>query len=761
MRIIKRVMVFLLVVLIPLVNIQAATSFVVRKIRIEGLQRITEGTVLSYLPIRPGETLNAAETNKIITSLYDTGFFSDVNLARQGDVLIIRVAERPTIGTIKITGNKKIQTKQLQEALKNVGLSEGNVYDGSMLSGVQKSLEHEYSNLGYYNATVNTDVTQQGNNRVAITIRIHEGSPAKIKEINIIGNEAFSDRKLLKNFKSSTGNLFSFFTHDNQYSQEKLNADLESLRSFYMDRGYLRFKVDSTQVSMSPDKKSVYIVIHVTEGAIYRIKGYELSGNMLGEEATLRKMTLLKPGEVFSRQKILNINNAITRYYGDRGYAFAQVDPIPTIDDLNHQVFVNFRINPGQRVYVRRISFAGNEKTQDKVLRREMRQTEGGLYSASNIEESKRRLSNLGYLEDVTPKTVPVPGHPNQVDLVYDVKEVSSATARLQVGYSDVQGIVYGANLNENNLMGTGKRASVGFSRSGYATVYSLSYLNPYYTQSGISRGFNLFSSEVTPGDVNVTPYTSRNIGGNVVYGLPISEYSSLNFGYGYQHIKISEGTDPSTQVADFINSHGDSFNQVTLTGGWSRSTYDRAILPTRGSKQMFNVEVGIPVLNDSLEYYRLNYQLGWYLPLPKSFILHPNASLGYANGYGEFNNDLPFFKNYFAGGIGSVRGYKGNTLGPQDSQGNPIGGNVLTTGSLNLIVPNPISKRLRTSLFFDAGTVYDNSFNLTDMRYSVGVGAEIWIPMVGPLQVSLAQPLSNGKDVDRRVFDFSVGTSF
>lgn len=759
----KRILILGIMAIMPMVNIFAATgNFVVRKIKVEGLQRISYGTVLSYLPVKPGETLTPEETSDIITSLYNTGFFSNVQLSRDGNDLIINVVERPTIGAINISGNKKIPTKKLQEVLNNIGIAEGNAFDRSTLQALQESLQQQYFNLGQYNAKVNTTVTQESRNRVAVNINIDEGHPARIKEITIIGNTAFSHRKLVGQFKETTWRPWTFFTHTDQYSRDKLDADLETMRSYYMDRGYLRFKIDSTNVKLSPDNKSVYITITITEGPIYRIKGFTLTGDLKGQNAAeLEKQIPLKPGEIFSRAKIIDIDNALTHLYGNQGYAFASVNPNPEIDDVNHEVFINFNIQPGQRVYVRRITFTGNTKTQDIVLRREMRQEEGGLYSLSNIEEGKRRLMLLGYLQNAQPTTTPVPGQPDQVDVNYNVNENSSATASLQVGYSDMYGLLYGANVTENNLMGTGKQVGVAFENSQYSSVYSVNYTNPYYTESGISRAISAFYQHVTPGNVGIAQYSTNVMGGSVSYGFPISEYSGLSFGYGYQNIALSVGSTPSLQIAQFINQHGTHFNQFALDGGWQRTTYDRAWLPTRGSKQQISVEVGAPLAGNSLEYYQINYQVGMYHPLVKNFLIYLDGDLGYANGYGGFNNDFPFFKNYFAGGPGSVRGFSANTLGPLDSDFNPIGGNVLTTGTASLVVPNPWSDKLRTSIFLDGGNVFNNQFAANQLRFSTGIDVQWYIPMMGPLDVSLGFPLNSRAEDQKQPFGFNVGTSF
>jgi outer membrane protein insertion porin family len=768
MMMFKRLLVAVLSAIIVFIPLTQAFAFIVNNIRIEGLSYISRDTVLNYVPVKVGQEFNPSDASAVLRALYATGFFSDVNLGQQGNTLVIRVAERATIGAIHITGNKLIKTDKLMEALKSLGIALGNPYNSSSLTEIQKGLEEQYDSVGRYTAAVTTNVVPESRNRVSININIYEGKVAKVKQIHIIGNQAFSERRLLKNFSLTTWRLWSFLTHGDDYSKEKLDMDLGALQNFYLDRGYLRFKVDSYTAELTPDKKYVYITVHITEGPVYHVKGYSLGGDLLGKEPEVRKLITLKPGEVFSRQKIVAINRNIQHLYADQGYAFTQVNVQPQIDDQAHTVFLALTIKPGQRIYVRRINFSGNTATADYVLRREMRQMEGGLYSLSNIEESKRRLNNLGYLQNIKVQTVPIPGQPNQIDLNYQVSEMSSATAKVQAGYSDLYGLLYGASVNEDNLFGTGKHVGLSFDHSNYASIYNFNYSNPYYTESGISRSINLFVQHYTPGNVGITSYTYNASGGAVNYGFPVSEYSGISMGYGYQRINLNTGLAPPVEIQHFTAAHGGNFNQVNLTAAWQRTTYDRALLPTSGTKQSLGLELGVPVFNEGLDYYLLSYQAGWYYPLIKQFIFHLNGQIGYGNGYAKFNNgvappnsNLPFFKNYFAGGIDSVNGYQGNTLGPHDSNGNPIGGNVLTIASASLIIPNPISQNLRTALFFDAGNVYDNQFNGNQLRYSVGVSVQWWIPNIGPLELSFGEPL-NQKSGDRlERFQFSVGTSF
>ncbi len=769
-KILKKIGAFCLIFLLVL-PVYAQEDFVVKNINVVGLQRIKLQTVLEYLPIRAGQTMTAEDTANIISALYQTGFFSDVSLARSGNTLIIQVVERSTIGLIKLSGNKLVKTKDLLDALKQAGIAEGEAYDQATLSGMRQALLNQYYTIGRYNATVDTKVVPQSRNRVEVDIHIYEGHTAKVREINIIGNQTFKTKTLVNTFDMAPKPWYEFWNKSDDYSQEKLQKDLDALKTFYLDRGYLRFNIDSSQVTITPNRKDVYITIRVTEGGVYRIKGYNLSGDLLGKQAEVSKLIRLQPNEVFSRKKVLATNNAIGRYYGDMGYANAVVSVDPAIDDANKQVFLTFEVHPGDRVYVRRIDYSGNTKTADYVLRRETRQMEGGVYSVTNMDETKRRLNNLGYLENIDVKMEPVEGKPDQVDLKYSVKESSSTTASAQVGYSDTYGLLYGANLSQKNYKGTGKAVALGFNNSQFSQTYSFSYFNPYYTDSGISRGFNLYFQQTNPGgSTNTAPYNLDAYGAVMNYRIPLSEYDALNLGYGYEYLNIKTGT-PSTQTTSFLNEHGSHFNNVKLILGWTHNTFDRAIFPTRGFNQYVGAEVGVPVLPNSLDYYRLNYDATVYQPLFKGLIVVLNTDWGYGNGYNGFD-ELPFFKNFYAGGMGTVRGYEGNTLGPKDSNGNPTGGNILADGSFNVIFPNPISERIRTSVFVDAGNVYQDNLDLAELRCSAGLEVD-WMSPIAPLKFSLSRalnPHSTGAPgvggtfpvADRtQVFNFSVGTSF
>ncbi|MBY0544607.1 MAG: outer membrane protein assembly factor BamA [Gammaproteobacteria bacterium] len=760
-----------------------ADTFIVKKIQINGLQRVSQGTVLNYLPIQVGDSFDTADTGNVISALYQTGFFSTISLARDGDTLVINVQERPTIGTVKITGNKLIATKDLTKALSGFGIGSGQVYDQAVVDNVRLSLERQYYQQGNYNAKVAIVATPTTSNRIDLQITIDEGSAAAIKEIDIIGNKAFSKKVLLKQFKLKTNGWIARFMKSDQYSKEKLDGDLESLKSFYMNKGYIEFKVNSTEVTMTPDKKYVYIVVNITEGPKYTISGFKLQGNLLYPEADLNKLVTLKPGQTFSRAVVTQNAQALITYYGNYGYAFAKVQPVPQIDSVNHQVMMNFMIDPGKKVYVRQINFVGNTKTEDQVLRREMRQQEGALVSSSNIQESERRLNMLGYFKNVKVDTVPVEGSDDQVDLNVNVTEAPSATLTAGIGYSDTDGLLLNAGYNQPNFFGTGKNLGVNFNTSDYQRYYSVSYFNPYYTDSGIGRGFNLYASTTNTDDSNVdiSTYAMDQYGLSMNFSVPLSETNSLSYGIGYQISRIELGDDPSEELVNFFNgtntlpppdpvaeTDAETFNNVLLTGGWTHVNFDRGIFPTRGFGQTVNLTLGLPGGGQEQNYYKANYLAHLYIPVTHGFILSIRGELGY--GGGLFGTDaLPFYNNYYAGGIGvtgAVRGYEGYSIGPQDSNGDTYGGNALADGTFGLVIPTGISPdTFRLTTFIDMGNVYNTSGVETTtgsgpMRFSAGVQGE-WRSPIGPLVLSLAYPLNAQPQDSREPLQFTIGTSF
>ncbi len=778
MKLIKRSLQIFVLSLFIVVTSYAAQPFVIKHIQVQGLQRIAYGTVLNYLPVHVGQTLNPADTSDIIKALYKTGFFSEVSLSQQGNTLIIHVQERPTIGKITITGNKAIQTSSLKSVLKDMGVADGRVYKPSTLDTVQESLQNQYYNRGNYNAQVKITVVPAPRDRVNINIKIAEGATAKIKQIKIIGNHAFSESKLLRQLKLSTPHFWSFITKNDQYSKEKLDADLETLRSYYMDRGYIKFKIDSSQVSITPNKKEVYIVIHITEGPQYFIKGYKLSGKLLYPKQDLRDLINFQEGEVFSRKKLEAANKALANYYGDRGYAFANIRPIPEIDNKNKQVFITFMIDPGSLVYVRRITFTGNSKTEDQVLRREMRQQEASLVSTKDVKESEHRLHMLSYFKDVKVGTKRVPGTDDEVDMNFKVTETPSATLTAGIGYSDDDGILINAGFNQPNFLGTGKSVGVNFDTSDYERSYSVSYFNPYYTKDGIGRGFTLYANSTDSDKVDISTYTTDNYGLNMNFSVPLSETDSASFGIGYERTHIDLGNSASAEINQFVygnpfgkspftKGEGDRFNNVLATVGWGHVGFDRAIFPTKGFAQSVGLEVALPGGGtNNISYYKANYLAHLYQPITHGFILSLRGEVGYGDGLGS-TKDLPFYENYFAGGIetqGAVRGYDAYSIGPKDSNGDTLGGNFLVDGSVELIIPTGITPdTLRTTAFVDFGNVYTNVKTSQDsgpVRFSVGVSAH-WRSPIGPLVFSLATPINAQRGDDREPFQFNVGTSF
>jgi len=765
--------------------VMAENSFIVKKIIIEGNHRISNGTVLNYLPIHVGDTLKSSDTSKIIAALYKTNFFTNVKLSRAGHSLIVKVKERPTIADIQLKGNKLISKKDLMKALSQLGVATGQVYDQSVIEGVKDSLEKEYFDQGNYAARVTTSVSQESGNRVALHINIHEGKPAKIREIKIIGNKVFDEKTLLKQFKLKTVKPWDVFTKNDQYSKQKLDGDLETLKSYYMDRGYIQFKIDSTQVMLSPNKESVDIVIHVTEGPLFKLKGFNFEGNLIYPKKTLRKLAVVEPGETFDRKKVTDTTTILGTYYGQHGYAFAKVTPVPHIDIDKKEVTMTFLVDPGKKVYVRRITFKGNTKTQDEVLRREMRQQEGALVNTANVKESERRLNMLGYFKNVKVNTVPVPGSDDEVDIAVDVKEAPSATLTLGAGYSDTDGFLLNAGYNQPNFLGTGKNLGINFNTSEFERYYNINYFNPYYTDSGIGRGFNVYASTVDTDahNIDISTYATDAYGASVSYSMPLSETNNLSFGYGLERTRVKLGDDPSQELINFMNGTNElplppgitakhnskTFNNVTLNAGWNHINYDRGIFPTKGFAQSIGVEADLPAgSSDDDSFYKLSYLGHLYQPLGKGFIASLRGEVGY--GGGMFGTDsLPFYENYYAGGIGvqgAVRGYEGYSIGPKDSNQDTYGGNLLVDGTVGLIVPTPVtSDSFRTTLFVDFGNVYNTSNIKTTtgsgpMRFSAGIAAE-WRSPIGPLVLSLAEPLNKQHLDDSEVLQFTVGTSF
>jgi outer membrane protein insertion porin family len=740
----------------------AFEPFSVEDIRVEGLQRISAGTVFNYLPVKIGQTMDTAVSVEAITALFKTGFFDDVFMERDGGVLVIFVKERAAISSIKLEGNQDLATDELLEGLRQIGLAEGRVFDRSLLEKVEQELQRQYFSRGKYAVRINTTITPLERNRVGILIDISEGRVARIKQINIIGNHTFSDKELLDEFSLTTPSFFSTFTRSDQYSKQALSADLEVLRTWYLDRGYLNFAVNSTQVSITPDKKDIYITVNLTEGEQYRIKVATLSGELVVPAEEIFPLISINPGDVFSRKRVTEAVDRISSLLGDQGYAFANVNTVPELDEENNEVSLGFFVDPGKRVYVRRINMSGNTSTRDEVLRREMRQMEGGWYSAGKVERSRTRLNRLGFFEAVNVETPSVPGTADQLDVNYSVTETSSGSISAGVGFCQSSGFLFNASVQQNNFLGSGKRVSFTFDNSAVNSVYSFAYVNPYWTVDGVSRGFGAYFRETDASEANLTDYSTDTRGLDVNFGIPINEFDTIRFSAGYKGLDLISNSFSPQEVTDFEDTHGNSFGDLVLTGSWRHDSRNKILFPDSGGLQSIALETTLP--GSGLEYYKLDYQQQRFLPLTRNLTLGLKGRLAYGDGYGEYER-LPFFENFFAGGMRSIRGFDDNTLGPRDSNNNPIGGSFLTVFNVEVLFPVPFledSAGTRLSAFLDIGNVYEdfNAFDAGDFRYSVGL-AGLWSSPLGPISVSFGFPLNAQEGDEEQKFQFAVGRFF
>ncbi|HET9482816.1 MAG TPA: outer membrane protein assembly factor BamA [Xanthomonadales bacterium] len=756
----------------------AFDPFVVSDIRIDGLTRISAGTVFTYLPIEKGDSVDRTRAAEAIRALYKTGFFKDVQISRQGEILVVTVIERPAISKITIAGNKDIKTPDLLKGLSEIGLAEGETYDRLQLDRMVQELTRQYNNRGKYNVAIKPYVRELDRNRVDVSVTIAEGKAARIRHINLVGNKAFDDEEIREDFESDTSNWLSWYSRDDQYSREKLSGDLEKLTSFYQDRGYVDFNVESTQVSISPDKKEIFITAGVREGEVYTISETKLSGDLILDEAQLQPLVLSKPGETFSRAKLERTANAITAVLANIGYAFAEVTPIPEIDKENRKVAVNFFVAPGKRVYVRRINFAGNTRTQDEVLRRELRQFEGSWFSQAAVDRSKVRLQRLGFFKNVTVETPKVPGADDQVDLMVKVEEQTAGAFQFGVGYSELQGLITSISVTQRNFLGTGNAIGLTLSNNSIVRRFDFSYFDPYFTDDGISVGYNLSFRELDQGAANIANYTTDSAAGTVLFGVPLTEIDTVNLSLGIDKTKITtfEGLTPQS-IIDYINAQGrKTFHSWRLEASWARDSRNKFFAPTRGTYQRLSTEIALP--GSSAEYYKLFYQYAHYFPVSDLFTFLVTADIGYGDGYGSglSGEELPFYEHFYAGGVsgvGRVRGFEDNTLGPCDAttspfsrQCQPLGGSFLTVGSFEWIFPTPFMKRgddsTQFSAFVDVGNVFDDfdAFDAGDLRASVGLSFK-WQAPVGPIIVNIAKPLIE-EDGDRtETLQFAFGSAF
>ena len=782
----KRLFLGLCLTFLSFLSLASEALFQVSDIRIEGLQRVSAGTVFSALPINVGDQVDQASVREASRSIFSTGFFADVAMAQENGVLVIVLTERPAITEINLEGNKAIQSEQLLEALTDNGLSEGQIFRQSILEGMAQELQRQYVSQGRYGAVVTTEVQELPRNRVAINIDIDEGSVAKIRHINIIGNKSFSEDALRENFELNETGFWSWLTSNDKYSREKLTGDIETLETWYLDRGYLAFEIKNTQVSVSPNKESVYITITLDEGETYKISEVELSGELKIPESEIRSMILMRKGMRFSQALMTTSSELITRRFGNEGYTFAKVEGYPELNKEDKTAKVTFVLMPGMRAYVRRIEFRGNTKTQDEVLRREMRQMEGSSANNSLIDLSKVRLERLGYFKAVEVETIPVPGINDQIDVVYTVEEQPSGSVGASIGYAQGYGMVLGANLSENNFLGTGKKVTVAVNRSTYQDSLNLSFSEPYFTVDGVNVGYSIFSRETDYDKINVSSFSTNSKGANVSWGYPVSEVERIGFGFGLENLEIRSGDYSSREIRDFIEANGNTFDVFNLNLNWSKSTLNRGMFATRGASQRVALNFALP--GSGLEYYKMTYKGQYLRGLTRSLTLKLRADLGLGESYGD-TTQLPFFKNFYGGGFGSVRGFERNSLGPQDtpcagddescttssiySRPDPIGGNVQIEFGAEIIFPMPFIKDTRSmqsAFFLDVGNIFNTKCGETqincfkpdagELRYSVGIGAT-WLSAMGPLTFSFAKPLNSSDYDEIEMFQFSLGNQF
>ncbi len=787
----------------------AFDDFLVSDIRIIGLQRVSTGSIFNVIPISVGDNIDQRKSADITRSLFATEQFDDIQIAKDGNTLIIIVQERPSISAIDISGNKALKTEQLLESLDGVGIKEGEVYKRSTVEKVKSELVRSYASNGRYGAGVDIEEIKKPRNRIELNIEVDEGKSATIESINIIGNELFSNEDLLDGFELSSGSIFSFLSNDNAYSREKLKGDIESLESFYLNRGYLKFSIESSEISLSKDKKSIFINFNIFEGEQYTINDVEVVGDLPFEDEVYEEITDSLKDKIYSQAQITGIEEFFTNVLGNQGYAFAEVSGNPVIDDNSQDVKITFSVMPGKRTYTRKILFTGNNLTQDYVLRREMRQFEGAWSSDNSIESGKVRLERLGYFKEVNVETVPVVGTDDQIDVMYSVEEENTGSIGGNLGYSDF-GLMVGFNLQEQNFLGTGNTVAVGINKNVYSEQYNLSFLDPFATKDGVSLGYNAYFRETDYGEYNVANYLTNSNGIGLQYGWPISDTQRLNLSLTYDKTDISVGTQPAREIWDFVNAEGNIYETLNLQTQWQRVTLNRGMYPTDGASTAISLSATVP--GSDLNYYRINLRQKFYQPIGRGLVFGFNGEIGYLSTFGD-TKETPFFQNFFAGGPRSLRGFESNTLGPRsteapcyefnyaegtcpnliDSDGdeipdkpyyNPyanseynkrvsIGGNVKVEGSLQLIFRLPFiedQRSMRSAFFFDFGNVFSDNckeyqFNcykpsIDDLRYSYGVGIT-FVTGFGPMSFAISKPTNAGQYEETKQFQFTVGNVF
>ena len=749
------------------ISAHAMDSFVVKDIRVEGIQRTEVGTVFSYLPVKVGDLLDADKSAEAIKALYATGFFKDVRLEEQNGVLIVKIVERPAIAKIDITGSKEFTAQQIKDGLKESGIVEGRIFDKAMLDRAAQEIRRLYYSHGRYAVEINTTVTPLPRNRVSIGFNIKDGDVAKIKQVNIIGNKAFTEKELRAAILLRKPDWFTWYSKNDEYSKQKLATDLETLKSYYLNRGYLEFNIDSTQVSITPDKRDIYVTINLTEGEKYTVSSVKLGGQLLVPEAELRKLIDIKPGDTFSRQEITDASKKIGDRLGNDGYAFANVNASPEVDKDKHTVGFTFLIDPGRRVYINRITVNGNTRTRDEVVRREFRQMEGSWYAADEIQRSRERVERLGYFSDINVETPAVAGTTDQVDVNMSVTEIPTGSIMVGAGFASQEGLILSGSIAQNNLFGSGNSLALTINSGVFNQVYSLSYTNPYFTPDGVSLGYDLYrNSTDTTMLYTLSPYQNTTVGFGARMAIPLNEKDTLSLGLAYERTHLDVFSDSPVQYQQFVAQYGSLNDTVRINLGWARDSRDSLIYPTQGMLERIYGEIGVPP--GSLEYYKVSYQQQWFDPLSKTFTLMLNGTIGIGGGYN--GQGLPFFKNFYAGGVDSVRGYDIGAIGPvyydpTSGQYLATGGDKSFVGNAELLFPMPgmaDNKSVRLSVFVDAGDIWGPGDNFTTqpMRYSTGVAVN-WISPVGPLKFSLAEALNPQPYDQKAPFQFTLGQVF
>ena len=786
----------------------AFDEFLITDIRIVGLQRVSIGSIFTAIPVSVGDKMNQSKVSEISRALFSTAQFNDIQIGKDGNALIISVVERPSISSIELEGNKALKSEDLLKGLEGAGIAEGQVYKRSTLEGMKSELVRQYASQGRYGASVEIETIDKPRNTIELKIIIDEGKSAKIKKINIIGNELFSDEDLMIDFELKEGKWYSFLSNKDKYSKEKLEGDIENLESYYLDRGYLKFSLESSQVSVSKDKKDVFITLSISEGEQYSINEINVIGEMPLDEAIYTPIVESLKDQIYSQAQITSIEEYFVNLLGNEGYTFAEVTGNPEVSEDANNVSLIFLVQPGNRTYARKILFSGNYLTNDEVLRREMRQFEGAWASDNLIENSKIRLERLGFFKEVEVETIPVPGTEDQVDIEYTVEEESTSSIGGSIGYSDF-GMNIGLNLADNNFLGTGNRFNLGVSKSIYQESYNISFFDPYFTMDGVSRGYSIYFRETDYGEYNIANYLTNSLGAGVQFGYPISDTQRVGLNVNFDNTDIDSGSLPAREIADFLASEGTVFDVLKAQAVWSRITLNRGMFPTYGSSTDLMLQITIP--GSDLTYYKTNIRQKFYRPLGFSNLVFGfDGEIGYIGTYGD-TKKTPFFENFYSGGPRSLRGFESNTLGPRvtpspcyefdpvteecpliidtDFDGipdaiaqnpyafqqirDPIGGNFLIEGSLQLIFNLPMvedQRSMRSAFFLDFGNVFStdcqsyqlNCFeaSLDELRYSLGLGVT-WITGFGPMSFSFSQPFNDGIYDRTEEFQFTIGTVF